>query len=165
MGTLALSALTGCHLSSYYGGGYYYDDGYYYDYDYGYYYSSESGSRDVLTDITERQQQRIAEVAEEFSTRFGLSEEQSLKLAQTTFDFEMLQNRSEQDLADFARRLYGVNPAEIASAVGRAQIGDSSKLQGLVNEAADHFGTTPATMKEIVKTFHGKALDEQGIRL
>jgi hypothetical protein len=68
-------------------------------------------------------------------------------------------------LADFARRLYGVDPSEIVAAVGSAQAGNSAKLNSLVEEAASNFGTTTTTMKEIVKTLHGKALAEQGISL
>ncbi len=174
LGTLVALAtsLTGC----YYSGGYY-NPGYgyscYYDawgyYTCGYYYYNADGSvassRDVITDVANAQEEHVAVVAQHFAEKFNLSEEQSLKLARTTEDFALIQDRSEQDLADFARRLYGVNPNEIVAAVGSAQAGDSAKLNTLVEQAAANFGTTTATMKDIVKTFHGKALADQGISL
>jgi hypothetical protein len=124
--SIALLALAGCRLSTYYSGDYYYDeDGYDYCHSNG-----TSASRDIATELTERQERKIAEVAQKFAHRFGISEEQSLKLAYTSFDLEILQDRSADDLADFSRRLYGVNPSDITVAVGRAQLGDSSRGPG-----------------------------------
>ena len=68
-------------------------------------------------------------------------------------------------MADFARRLYGLNPSEIVSAVGAAQAGNSAQLNSLVDQAAANFGVKSDKMKSIVKTFHGKALEAQGVRL
>jgi hypothetical protein len=167
---IAVSA-AGCRVSGYYNNPYYYDCWYdywgYYTCGYVYYNADGSveSSRDVVTDVATAQEQHVARVAEHFAEKFGLSEEQSLKLARTTEDFAVIENRSEQDLADFARRLYGVDPSEIVAAVGSAQAGNAAKLNSLVEEAAANFGTTTATMKEIVKTLHGNALAEQGISL
>ncbi len=147
-----------------------YDDGggggCYTDKDGNSYCNSEGGrSRDVMTQTAEDQEARLAEVGQDFAQRFGLSDEQGLKLARTTLDFHLIKDRSASDLADFARRLYGVDPGQIVVAVGRAQLGDVAPLNELVEEAAVHFGTTPGNMKLIVKEFHGRALKDQGISL
>ncbi len=161
-------AASGCYVSNYG----YYDYNCYYDY-YGYYvcdyyYYNADGttdtSRDIVTDVANSDEARISNAAQHYAQKFNLSDEQGLKLARTIVDYQALQSRSDQDLADFAQRLYGVNPAEIVSAVSSAQAGDSTKLNGLVTEAAKNFNTTPETMKEIVKNLHGKALEEQGVR-
>jgi hypothetical protein len=149
-------AVSGCYVSGY---GYYVCDYYYYNAD-----GTTDTSRDVITDVANADEERVAAVAKHYAEKFNLSDEQGLKLARTVTDYQTLQNRTEQDLADFAQRLYGVNPAEIVSAVSSAQVGDASKLNSLVTEAAQNFNTTPDNMKEIIKNLHGKALEEQGVR-
>ena len=126
---------------------------------------SVESSRDIITDVANAQEQHVAVIAEHYVQKFNLSDEQGMKLAQSTVDFNLLENRTEQDMADFARRLYGVDPSEIVAAVGSAQAGDRTKLNKLVDEAAANFGTTPETMKNIVRAFHAKALAEQGVSL
>lgn len=167
--TLLITAfLGGCHRNDTgYGYNCYYDVWANYVCEY-YYYNADgslASSRDVVTDVANAQEEHVAVIAEHYAQKFNLSAEQSLKLARTTEDYSVLESRSDQDMADFARRLYGVNPNDIVAAVGSAQAGNREKLNDLVDEAASNFGTTPETMKNIVRSFHGEALAEQGVDL
>jgi hypothetical protein len=122
-------------------------------------------SRDMITDIAQVEQEQLANAGRHYAAKFALSEEQGLKIAKTIDDFNTVQNRSDADIADFAKRLYGVDPTAIASAVGKAQAGDNSQLNQVVGEAAQNFNTTPENMKNIVKTLHGEMLERQGVKL
>ena len=132
------------------------------------YYSADGSvetSRDMITDISQEDEIVLQSVAKHYSEKFALGEEQGMKIAQTVRDYSLVQTRSDQDVADFARRLYGVDPMQVAAAVGSAQAGDNSKLNVLVNEAAKNFNTTSDNMKNVVKTLHGKLLEQQGISI
>jgi hypothetical protein len=140
--------------------GYYNCNNYYYNGD-----GTTETTRDVITNIAQTEQEMLANQAKHYATKFSLSDEQGLKIAKTINDFNAVQTRSDQDVADFAQRLYGVNPSQIVSAAGSAQAGDNSQLNLLVSEAAKNFNTTPDNMKKIVKSLHGKMLESQGIQL
>ena len=175
MALVAASAMlvaAGCNISSnvrytpytyqncyydYYG--YYYCDSYYYNGD-----GTQDTSRDMITDIAQAEEQMLQNQAKHFSTKFSLSEEQGLKLAKSINDFNAIQERSEQDVADFAQRLYGVSPSKIVAAAGKAQAGNAAEMNELVAEAAKNFNTTSENMKSIVQSLHGKLLEQQGIR-
>jgi ATPase subunit of ABC transporter with duplicated ATPase domains len=164
-------AVAGSACTTYVSGPTYYNDCYY-DY-YGnyvcdtYYYNGDGTtdtSRDVITNIAQAEQQKLEAQAKHYADKFSLSVDQGMKIAKTIADFNAVQNRSDADVADFAQRLYGVNPTDIVAAVGKAQAGDNTQLNGLVAEAAKNFNTTADNMKNIVKTLHGKMLEQQGIR-
>jgi hypothetical protein len=76
-----------------------------------------------------------------------------------------LRSRTEQDLADFSQRLYGVNPNEIATAVTQNQLGNREAMNELIDRAAQHFGTDAATMKAVIQDLHGRALRDAGVEL
>jgi hypothetical protein len=139
--------------------GYYYCSTYYYNGD-----GTTDTSRDMITDIAQAEQQMLSNQAKHYATKFSLSEEQGMKIAKTINDFNTVQSRSDKDVAEFAQRLYGVNPSKIVSAVGAAQAGDNAQLNDVVAEAAKNFNTTSDNMKQIVKNLHGKMLEQQGIR-
>jgi hypothetical protein len=86
-------------------------------------------------------------------------------MAKVVADFSKLKDRTDADLAQFAERLYGINTQQLASAVSNAQVGDNSKLNEVISQAADNFQTSRENMKEIVNYMHGKALREAGVNL
>src|SRR5262249_37404197 len=121
-------------------------------------------TKDIATDIANAEQAKLDNAAKHYASKFSLSAEQGLKIAKTIADFNTVQNRSDADVADFAQRLYGVNPADIAAAAGKAQAGDNTQLNAVVAEAAKNFNTDASNMKNIVKTLHGAMLEKNGIR-
>lgn len=173
---VAVVGLSACNGGVYVGGGY---ESCYLEYDpfwdefyevCEYYYSNSDGevkgmSSDVVADAGEKEEKFLNASAEFYANEFSLSKEKGLKLAKTLKDFKATTSRTEADLADFAERLYGINPSKMVSAVSEAQTGDSSALNEVVNEAAEKFGTDADNMKDIVKFLHGKTLRENGINL
>jgi hypothetical protein len=86
-----------------------------------------------------------------------------MKVARNIQDLSALQDRSEEDLADFAQKLYGVNPNDVISAVGKAQVGDNAELETLIDSI--EFNTSSANKKALIKELHGNALKANGINL
>lgn len=137
-----------------------------YDPYYGYFCYSEGNvqlSKDVTTSIALQEQAKLDVSARHFASLFDLSADQGMKIAKTVHDYNALQTRSDQDAADFARRLYGIEPSRIVKAVSQAQMGDSSQLDSVVADAAKNFNTTQANMRKIVKALHGRMIQEQGL--
>lgn len=127
--------------------------------------SAETISRDVLTVVGQFDEVTLEADAQRFAARFSLSDEQGLLVARATRDFSMLENRTEQDLADFSLRLYGVSPMEVAAAVEQNYLGNREQMNVLVDRAAVHFGTDRETMKDVIRELHGAALREAGLDL
>jgi hypothetical protein len=120
-------------------------------------------SRDMITNAALAEEAVLEAQARHYAEHFALSEEQGFKIARALRDFQALETRTDADLAEFAKRLYGVSPRKIIAAMGKAQAGDNRELNQLTIEAAGNFKTKPENMKRIVKSLHGKILEAQGI--
>lgn len=145
-----------------YWGYYLYDDCYweYYNQD-----GSVSKELDLSAAVADVEALKLEKTAQRFADKFNLSADQGMKLAKNIADFNALQDRSEADVADFAQKLYGVNPSEAISAISNAQVGNNAELDSLVEKAAGNFGTDRSNMKAIIKEIHSEALKQNGISL
>lgn len=143
--------------------------GYYMYDDCGWYYYNDKGELNSELDIAEFtgdvEELKMAKLAGLYAEKFSLSTDKASQMAKNVIHFEALSDRSESDIADFAQKLYGVNPTSIAKAVAQAQVGNNSALDSVLEEAAQNFNTDTATMKSIVNELHGNALKANGIQL
>jgi hypothetical protein len=173
-----LGGLVSCNTTV--GGGYYTPAWYYncypvYDY-WGYYmfdecyweYYNTDGSlleKDLVAEVSDKEAVLLEKLTNVYAEKFSLSTEAAAKVAKNVSDFSALTDRSEADVADFAQKLYGVNPSEIVSAVSSAQVGNNEEMDSVIDKASLILGTDSANMKAIVKELHGKALEASGIEL
>jgi hypothetical protein len=180
LATIAIvGGLTSCTTTTTVGGSYYdcyweYEYDYYYGvwYEYevcGWYYYNQDGAKefelDLVADVADTEAFALQKTADLYAEKFALSNDQALKIAKNIKDFEALEDRSNDDLADFAQKLYGVNPSEVIDAVSAAQVGNNADLESVIEKAAKNFNTSNDTMKAIVKELHGHALQSNGIDL
>lgn len=131
------------------------------------YYNSQ-GEReeiDIASDIADKNEATQILMAQNYQNNFSLSQESALKMAKVVFDYNKLSERTEQDIADFAQRLYGVNPNEIIEAISNAQVGQYQKLNEVIEKASNHLNTNTYKTKKIIRYLHGQALEENGIQL
>jgi hypothetical protein len=124
-----------------------------------------ASGRDVVTDVAQAEQKALESASQYYARKFGLSDDQGMKIAITLNDFATLQERTEQDISDFTKRLYGVDFNSLKPALDAAALGDNSKMTGVIETAASNFGTNPEAMRNVVKSLHGKLLEEAGISL
>ena len=157
-------------------GGTYYDCIDYYDYwgyylytECGYYYYNQDGTQsfelDMVAQVADQEAFALEQTASVYAEKFSLSNDKAMQIAKNIKDLNALEDRSAADLADFAQKLYGVNPTEVVDAVSAAQVGNNAALDSVISEAAANFNTDQETMKEIVKELHGQALESNGIEL
>ena len=119
----------------------------------------------MVSDVAVKESVALNKTAEIYAEKFSLSNDKALQIAKNIKDINALEDRSAADLADFAQKLYGVNPSEVVDAVSAAQVGNNAALDSVISEAAANFNTDQETMKEIVKELHGQALQYNGIEL
>ncbi len=112
--------------------------------------------RDIAEEVSDIEGAIVASKASFYEKRFTLSADAAYRLAKLTEDFKMIQERSMEDVADYAQRLYGVNPNKIIEAIANAQVGDNTKLDEVISEGARNFGTTDETMRAVVNHLHFK---------
>ena len=132
------------------------------------YYSIEStdfNELDLASDISEINEEEVELTADYYARTYALSYESAHKLSKSIFEFKYLKDRSANDLADFAEKLYGINAFELIEAISSAQIGNNEKLNHVINEAAENFNTSKENMKNLVKDLHQHALESNGIVL
>jgi hypothetical protein len=121
--------------------------------------------KDMAADVADTQANKLEKLAQFYSERFELSTDKALQVAKNVSDFSALEDRSESDIADFAQQLYGVNPTQVVSAVGKAQVGQNAELDALVEAASANFNTSKENTKALIKALHGNALEANGINL
>jgi hypothetical protein len=135
----------------------------------GWYYYNDNGTvtkeLDLVGEIADKEELVVQKTANYFSDKYNLSAEQGLKVAKNIRDYSALQNRNVEDIADFAQKLYGVNPSKIVSALSAAQMGEKAELEAVIEEASENFSTSKENMKSIIMELHGKVLKEHDIAL
>ena len=102
----------------------------------------------------------IAKAGRDFASRFALSEATGNQIAQTLSDWATLskkQNRArtQQDVADFSKRLYGVSMDKALVALDKAKVGDSSGIEAVNTDVAQFWNTSPETARQILKNWYG----------
>lgn len=123
----------------------------------------EKSELDIVAEVSDMEQFKLERMATHYSEKFSLSAEEGMKVAKNIQDLSALEDRNESDLADFAQKLYGVNPSEVVSAVGKAQVGNNAELETLIDSI--NFETSSENKKALVKELHGNALKASGIEL
>lgn len=118
---------------------------------------------DLASDVATKEDVRLQQTQEYYMDKFNLSLDSASKMAKAVWDFNRLQERSYEDMLDFAVRLYGVNPHDLTNAIALAQVGENQQLEVLLEEAAQELSTTSENMKVIINTLHSDALKEAGI--
>lgn len=173
--TLSMS-LTSCTTTvTYYPDWYYncypvYDSWGYYLYDdcyWEYYNNGELVSQelDIQASVADIETLELNKMASHYQEKFGLSVEDASKIAKNVKDFSALEERSADDLADFSLKMYGLNPSDVVSAVGKAQVGQNSELDALIEAKASDFNISVEDTKGLLKELHGSALEANGITL
>jgi hypothetical protein len=169
-------------LSNYTTGWGYYDyatdsyDSYWYSpngiiYDaYGYALNSQSQDdqgRDLISDVAEAEETGIQKTAEQFAAKYSLATDRAVEIVRTLRDWEVFGSkraRTEQDFAEFTKRLYGVDLSAAKDALTQAQKGDLSGVEQLNKQVAQYWGTDPETSRQILKSWYGEQAAQYGIR-
>ncbi len=124
--------------------------------------NQDGKGRDFEADVAKAEKNVVQKAAQHFQAKYELSAETSMKVARVLHDWAKVgkdRARTEKDIADFTQRLYGIDLNKVRNALSEVQKGEREALENLVDETATNWGTTPETMKEILKTWYGSQLD------
>ncbi len=133
-------------------------DGILYD-DYGYALNEgdDAAGRDLMSDVGAQESRMVSIAARGLRDRYALSEDSSLRIAQTLQDWALLgkkQGRTQEDLEATSRKLFGQSLDKIRPALEEAAQGDRKKLEAMNQEVATYWGTQPETSKAILTRWY-----------
>jgi len=124
--------------------------------------STEDGeSRDLIGEMALHEEHQIVAAGKKFADRYALSADTGIQIARTLDQWAALgkkRARTEADVADFSRRLYGVSVDKAQTALSKAKAGDKSALLETTEDVATHWGTTPETARTILKSWYKNEL-------
>jgi hypothetical protein len=131
----------------------------------------QSESRDMIGGTDAAENQVVAAAAKDFEARFegALSAKASLRIAQNLNDFATFAKkqgraRTSADLADFSKRLYGIDAKKAEKVFKQAKAGDKSALMAATVEIGTHWDNTDAeTTARILKGFYAEQAAELGL--
>ena len=122
--------------------------------------NAEESSRDIIEDTAKQEEKVVLAAGEGFASRFALQSETGVDVARTLNAWATLTRdrksrvRTEKDIADFSKRLFGIEVSQAKVALGLAKEGDLSRAKELNAQIANHWGTSPETSAQILKTWY-----------
>ncbi|MBC7396820.1 MAG: hypothetical protein H7333_05195 [Bdellovibrionales bacterium] len=128
---------------------------------------SESESADVLAVASKKEKAMAKRVGKAFSDKYALAESAGVSIAKTLQDWAVLgrdRARTASDVADFSKRLYGVELGQATNALNEALKGNKGALEALNVDVAAHWGTSPETSKKILATWYKGEMAQLGIK-
>ncbi|PIU00722.1 MAG: hypothetical protein COT74_03405 [Bdellovibrionales bacterium CG10_big_fil_rev_8_21_14_0_10_45_34] len=117
---------------------------------------NQSG-RDILADEGVRESDVIEKAGEAFAAKYALDAETGVKVARTMNDWNKLaksRSRTAEDVADFTKRLYGVDVNAFMDAI---QTGEQASLDNMLQAAAESWNTSSENMRRILGSVYAQA--------
>ncbi len=115
-------------------------------------------SADVIAEAAAREHQVQIAVGKALSQKYALNEEKGIQISKTLQDWAKLgrdRARTDQDVADYSTRLFGVSATRAESALTVAMATrDQKAIEDLNVDVAAHWGTSPEVSKQILKQWY-----------
>ncbi len=138
---------------------------------YGYALNEEGASetRELTAEVAQKEEDTAKAAGKLFSEKYALSEDVGVHIAKTLSDWATLSRRAnrartEADIADFSKRLYGVSLEQTTVALETAKKGDASALVSLNSDVAQFWGTDAQTSAKILKNWYRAELNELNVQ-
>ena len=129
--------------------------------------SDSTETADVLSQASQAESAMAVQVGQAFAQKYALAEDQGITIAKTLQSWAVLgrdRSRTSADVAAFSKRLYGVSIDSATAAMTSAMKGDESALNDLNVDVAAHWGTSPETSKQILKSWYADDLSQLGVQ-
>ena len=113
--------------------------------------------RDALTNAAVAEHTAVNAAAQGLVAKYGLSADVSMSIATSLNDWALIgksRKRTDQDLAEFSKRVTGLDINQVSAALEASQNGDSSAADQAMAKAAATWSTSPDTMKRIVSDWY-----------
>jgi len=120
--------------------------------------NEEETSADVIAEAANRERQVQQAVGHALAQKYALAEDKGIVISKTLQDWAKLgkdRARTDQDVADFSTRLFGVSASRAESAITVALATRNQKaVEDLNVDVAAHWGTTPEVSRQILKSWY-----------
>ncbi len=116
-----------------------------------------TSGRDTVANVGEEEMARVQSTGKKFAAKFSLSEEVGINVAKAFYDYKIItktRTRTEADVNRLTERLYGMQMSRITNSIKEMEKGNLAPVQEAIEDAADHWGTTPETMQEVLKDWY-----------
>ena len=118
----------------------------------------DAAPADVIAAASTREKEVRVSVGRALSQKYALNEESGIRISKTLQDWAKLgrdRARTDADVADFSKRLFGVSSSRAESAVQTALLSRDVKPMEEVNvDVAAYWGTSPEVSKQILKNWY-----------
>jgi len=121
----------------------------------------ETQDRDIIAVVAAKERQNVETAGKNFAERYALAEDTGVQVAKTLNDWAVLgksRARTAQDIADFSKRLFGVDFNTVSVSLEKAKSGDKTELSNNIAQMANFWGTSPETAKEVLKNAYKQEL-------
>lgn len=129
---------------------------------------SDSASADVIADASSQEVQAQTAAGKIFAQKYALAEDKGIMISKTLQDWATIgknRARTTDDIADFSKRLYGVDPAKATGAFQKALLTQSqAPLEDLNVDVAAYWGTSPEGSKKILKDWYKSEVAQYNIK-
>ena len=126
-----------------------------------------SQSADIITAAAEQEDASSRAAGRTLSQKYALAESAGVSIAKTLQDWAVLgrdRARTQADVEDFSKRLYGVDLSRATRAVKEAAGGNRQALTEVNIDVAAHWGTNPETSKQILSEWYREELSRLGAK-
>jgi len=114
-------------------------------------------SADIVSDAARREHEIQVVTGTVLAQKYALNQEKGIEISKTLQDWAKLgkdRSRTESDVEDFSKRLFGVSGSRVESAIALSVATHNSKaLEDLNVDVAAHWGTSPEVSKQILKNW------------
>jgi hypothetical protein len=129
---------------------------------------SAGGSADVIALAAEQEKQVAVQMGKILSQKYAIAEDKGILISKTLQSWAILgrdRARGDDDAADYTSRLYGVDATKAKTAITQAMATQSQQpLDDLNVDVAAHWGTSPETSKQILKSWYKDEVAAYGIQ-
>ncbi len=119
---------------------------------------SDSISADVITTASEKEKQIQTSAGRALAQKYALNEDRGIEISKTLQDWAKVgkdRARTDADVLDFSKRLFGVSGSRAQSAMAIAMTTrDLKAVEDLNIDVATHWGTSPEVSKKILQNWY-----------
>jgi hypothetical protein len=128
----------------------------------------EPASADVIAEVAAKEQQVAQLVGKMLAQKYALADDKGIMISQTLQDWATIgrdRSRTDADVADVSKRLYGIDANRAKGAIETALATQSQKpLDDLNVDVAAHWGTSPEVSRQILKNWYKDEVAAYGIK-
>ncbi len=127
----------------------------------------DAAPADVIAAAVVKEKQVQAQVGKVLAQKYALNEDKGVMISKTLQDWAKLgkdRARTDADVSDFSKRLFGVSAAQAEAAIGVAMATQNkSAVENLNVDVAAHWGTSPEVSKQILKNWYKDEASAMGL--